>query len=81
VHTIYDWSTMAIFAGLVVLFLQRSMSHEEPQDHILQYLPPALGCACANYVGNHGSAIIAWVLIVAVLGYIVYILKPFKWKV
>jgi hypothetical protein len=51
--TIYDLVTMIIFAGIVVLFLQRSTA-EEPKDHMYQYLPPCVGCAVANYAGNHG---------------------------
>lgn len=76
--TIYDWATMAVFAGLVVLFLQRSMSENEPQDRIIHYLPPAIGCALANYLGNNGQGLIAWLLILAVIAYIIHILKPFR---
>jgi hypothetical protein len=75
--TIYDLVTLAIFAGLVVLFLQRS-TEEAPRDHMYQYAPPCLGCAVANYVGNQGQPAIAWVLIVAVVGYIFFVLKPFS---
>lgn len=75
--TIFDLVTMVIFAGLVVLFLQRSTAHE-PRDHMYQYAPPALGCAVANYVGNQGEALLAWVLIVGVVGYVLYVLKPFS---
>lgn len=77
-HTIYDWVTMAIFAGLIVLFLQRSTGTEEPKDHILQYLPPSIGCALANYVGNEGQPIWAGVIILAVLAYVMQVLKPFS---
>jgi len=52
-QTIFDWVTMAVFSGLVVLFLNRSMAPEEKQDNIYHYGPPALGCAVANYLGNH----------------------------
>ncbi|MGH6993276.1 MAG: XrtV sorting system accessory protein, partial [Caulobacteraceae bacterium] len=44
--TIYDLVTIAIFAGLVVLFLQRSTA-EVPQDRMIHYLPPVVGCAAA----------------------------------
>ena len=30
-ETVYDWVTVAIFAGLVVLFVQRSTTEEEAQ--------------------------------------------------
>lgn len=76
-ETIYDWSTVAVFALLVVLFLHRSAA-EEQTDNIYQYLPPALGCAAANYVGNHGQGPLSIVIIAAVLIYIVLVLKPFR---
>jgi hypothetical protein len=75
-ETVYDWLSMAIFAALIVLFLQRSMM-DEPSDAIWHYLPPALGCALANYVGNAGHSVIAVALMVTVAAYILYVLKPF----
>ncbi|HEY1929066.1 MAG TPA: hypothetical protein VK801_12605 [Caulobacteraceae bacterium] len=82
--TIYDLLTMAIFAGLVVLFLQRSTA-AEPRDHMYQYAPPAIGCAVANYVGNQAVersnnmlAGLAIAIILAVVAYILYVLKPFN---
>jgi hypothetical protein len=76
-ETVYDWITIAIFGGLVVLFLHRSMAEGEPQDTILHYLPPALGCALANYVGNHGQGPLSALIVVAVLIYVALVLKPF----
>lgn len=77
-QTPYDWITIAIFAGLIVIFLQRSVGDGEPQDSILSYLPPAIGCAVSNYVGNQGYDILAILGIVAVLAYSVIVLKPFQ---
>ena len=81
-ETIYDWVTVAIFAGLVVLFLQRSSSESEPEDSIWQYLAASGGCAIANYLGNHKEIpyhnVIATTLIVATLAYIWIALKPLK---
>jgi len=74
-ETIYDWVTVAIFAGLVVLFLQRSTA-EEPSDRLIDYLPAALGCAVANWLGNNGYAPFAVLAIAAVLGYTWLVLKP-----
>ena len=51
-QTVYDWATMIVFAGLIVLFLQRSQG--EPRDHLWQYLVAAVGCATTNYLGNEG---------------------------
>ena len=83
VSTIFDVVTMALFAGLVVLFLQRS-TIPEPRDHMYQYAPPAIGCAVANYFGNQGYkldnlglTVMAWVIIACVVGYVLYVLKPF----
>jgi hypothetical protein len=76
--TIYDLITVALFAGLVILFLQRSTEAESAQDKIIHYLPPAVGCAVANWLGNNHQD--AWA-IAALIGVVVYsylVLKPFK---
>lgn len=90
VETVYDWVTVAIFAGLIVLFLQRSSGEGEPQDSIWQYLAASVGCAVANYFGNqaiknstdgavdylsHGIAI---VVLAATITYVWVALKPLK---
>jgi len=79
-ETVYDWVTVGIFAGLVVLFVQRSTADEEPREHdsLLLYLGAALGLAVANYIGNQGLYLLAALLIAADIGFIVYFLKPFK---
>ena len=73
--TIYDWVTVLIFAGLITLFLQRS-SMDDPPDTIWHYMPPAIGCALANYLGNEGMDVIAVAVIAIVVGYVFVILKP-----
>lgn len=82
-ETVYDWLTVAIFAGLVVLFLQRSTAEGPPRDSMLQYLGASAGCAVANYFGNKavGGAgilyhLIAVGIIVATLAYIHIALRP-----
>ena len=50
---------------------------DEPPDTIWQYLPPAVGCAVSNYLGNEGYMIPAVIVIVAVMAYIYHFLKPF----
>lgn len=81
-ETIYDWVTVAIFAGLIVLFLQRSSGEGEPEDSIWQYLAASIGCAVANYLGNHEEIPYHDVLAIVVLGgtvaYVWYALKPLK---
>ena len=79
-ETVYDWITVAIFGALVVLFLHRSVQPGEPQDTILHYLPPSVGCAVANYVGNEGYGLFSFLIVVAVLIYVALVLKPFGLK-
>ncbi len=76
--SIYDWLSLAIFAGLVVLFLQRSTGESAENDvSLLYYLGAGVGCAAANYAGNHGQDIVAIVLLIATAGFIIYFIKPF----
>ncbi len=76
--TIYDWLSLAIFAGLIVLFLQRSTSDRADKDvSLLYYLGAGVGCAAADYLGNHGQNILAVVVLAATIGFIVRFLKPF----
>lgn len=74
-RTPYDWITVTIFAGLIVLFLQRSTA-EQPKDKIIDYLPPALFCAFGNYLGNNGYHLVAMLIIVAIPVYVWIVLKP-----
>lgn len=75
-ETVYDWVTVAIFAGLIVLFLQRS-TEAEPRDSMWQYLGASLGCAVSNYLGNEGYHVLAVAAILGTLAYIYIALKPF----
>lgn len=74
-QTVYDWLTVAIFAGLITLFLQRS-SAEEPRDKMYHYAPAAIGCAVANYLGNQGQDILAVAGILCIGVYVWLVLKP-----
>jgi hypothetical protein len=77
VSTVYDAVTIGLFAGLAILFLQRS-SAAEPRDKIVHYLPPAAGCALGNWLGNQHQDIAAIVVIAAVVVYSLFVLKPFS---
>ena len=78
-ETIYDWISLAIFAGLVVLFLQRSTSEHEGKDaSLLFYLAAGAGCAVADYFGNHEQDVLAILILVATVVFIAVYLKPFK---
>ena len=76
-QTVWDYVTIAIFAGLIVVFLKRSMDEQTGNDPMWRYLPPALACALGNYLGNEGYGLLAVAVIVATLAYIVHIIKPF----
>lgn len=76
-ETVWDWLTVAIFAGLIVLFLQRSMA-EKPRDTLLSYAPAAIGCAGANWLGNKDYTILAVVAVAAILAYVWFVLKPLE---
>lgn len=81
-ETPYDWTTIIVFAGLIVLFLQRSQG--VARDHLWQYLVAALGCMGTNYLGNEGIKLDSTVyhagavaLGVATLAFIWFALQPF----
>ena len=74
----FDWVTVGMFAALVVLFLQRSVSPGPAKDSMLQYIPPAIGCALANYLGNNDQELLAVAIIAAVVVYTFLVLKPFS---
>jgi hypothetical protein len=78
-QTIYDWVSLGIFAGLIVLFLQRSTSDRAEGDvSLLYYLGAGVGCAAANYFGDQGQDIVAIVMLVATLAFVFFFLKPFN---
>jgi len=81
VETIFDWVTVAIFVGMVVLFLHRSTQPGPPKDHIAQYLPPAVGCAVANWFGNQHQEQIGAAIVIGVIAYVLLVLRPFNLKV
>jgi hypothetical protein len=77
-QTPYDWVTVAIFAGLIVIFLQRSQEDSVVRDKMISYLPPAVGCAVANYLGNEEYHVFAIITVVLVLAYIALVIKPYE---
>ncbi|MFW2850477.1 XrtV sorting system accessory protein [Sphingomonas sp. TX0543] len=74
-QTPFDWLTLMVFTGLVVLMLHRSAA-EKPVDKLWHYAPPAIGCAVVNYIGNEGYIALAIAGLVAVIAYIMLVLRP-----
>lgn len=75
--TVYDWVSIGIFAGLIVLFLQRSDDEGPEVDSIWHYLPPSIGCALANYAGNEGQSLVAVAVWAGTIFYVWQVLRPF----
>ncbi len=75
--TLYDLITVILFAGLAILFLQRSVE-QSSTDRIIHYLPAAICCAVANWLGNHHQDAFALLAILAVVAYTYVVLKPFQ---
>lgn len=73
--TVYDWLTVGLFAGLIVLFLQRSSS-EEPGDRLRDYLLAGCGLAVINQLGNEGMHLLAILALLGLLGFIHLTLRP-----
>lgn len=77
--TPYDWVTIAIFAGLIVLFMQRSTAQEEHvHDPLWMYLIAGVGCGVANYLGNEQWHLPAIAMIGLTIAFIIHYLKPFS---
>ena len=78
-ETVYDWVSIFMFAGLIVLFVHRatSESEDEAAQSVVPYLVGGIGCAIGNYLGNEGFAALAVLILGATVLYIVYYLRPF----
>lgn len=80
-ETVFDWVSLAIFAGLIVLFLQRSTAdHSEKDAPLYYYLGAGVGCAVGDYLGNHGQDLLAGLVLAATIAFIIFCLKPFKFS-
>lgn len=79
--TPWDFLTVAIFAGLIVLFLQRSDTDTPDHRPIWLYAIAVAGCAVTNYLGNGGNLVAALLALAATLGFTVRFLRPFEaWR-
>jgi hypothetical protein len=78
--TIYDWVTIALFAALVVLFLNRSVGEHvnEADPPIFVYLVAGVGFAVTNYLGNNGYDLLAIAVLLLTIAYSFHFLRPFQ---
>ena len=76
--SIYDLVSLCLFAGLAILFLQRSASSKPDRVALWRYGVAGLGCAAADVLGNNGYQIAAIAALAAVVAFSVVMLKPFE---
>ena len=77
--SVYDWVSLAIFAGLVVLFLQRATADRAEEDvSLLYYLVASVGCAAGDYLGNHDQSVMGALVLAATVAFILFYLRPIK---
>jgi hypothetical protein len=75
-QTVWDVLTVAMFAGLIVLFLQRATAKAVDPHPLWQYLAAATGCGLTDYLGNQGHALPAVLLLGATLAFVLGVLRP-----
>ncbi len=75
--TVFDFISVGLFAGLAILFLQRSAAEEADTIPMWQYGVAAVMCAGGNYLGNHEQPIYGGLILAATTVYSVFILKMF----
>lgn len=78
-ETVYDWLTLALFAALIVLFVQRSMDHRANVSPV-HYLVAGAGCALANYLGNEEMHLAGLLTLAAVIVYSQLTLDPLRFR-
>jgi hypothetical protein len=66
--TVFDIVTVTCFVGLVIAFFQFT---NRDQKTLLHFMLAGVLLAVANQLGNHGSSLLAIVLIVAGIAYAV----------
>ena len=76
--SIHDLLSLCLFAGLAILFLQRSASPKPDPVALWRYAVAGVGCAAADILGNHGQPIAGGVLLAAVVVFSLVMLKPFE---
>jgi hypothetical protein len=74
--TVYDWLTVALFAGLVTHFLAYSAKDDAEDISFGHYLLLSVLCAAANWLGNHDWELVAMLLLLAGACYAYRFLRP-----
>ncbi len=58
--TVYDWISLALFAGIIAAFVDETRRHGAPGlTRLGQFLLPSVGCALVNFLGNQGRQLAA----------------------
>lgn len=75
---LFDLLTIGIFAGLIVLFLQRSLDEQvHENDEMWRYLAAAVCCAVVNYLGDKVSVALGAMGAGVTIAFIFLALRPF----
>ncbi len=73
-----DVLALVLFAGLAILYLQRSISDRPDPIAIWKYAAAAVGCAVGDVLGNHDQTIAAILVFAAVVLFSLVMLDPFN---
>ena len=76
--SIYDIVSLILFAGVALLFLQRSAASDPDPVPLWRYGVAAAGCAAGAVLGNNEQKIAAIAVLIATVVFSVAMLKPFK---
>jgi len=70
--TFFDVITVTCFVALVIAFFQLT---DRDAKTLVRLLPAAIAFAAANQLGNAGAFVLALILILAGVGYSVFIMR------
>ena len=73
----FDVVSLILFAGLAILFLQRSAAREPDPAPLWRYAVAALGCASGDILGNQGVPILGGLILAATAVFAVVWLRAF----
>ena len=76
--SIYDVVSLIMFAGVALLFLQRSAAAEADPVPLWRYAVTAAGCATGDIMGNNHLPIEAVAMLAVTVAFGFAMLKPFK---